>query len=1047
MTSSRTREVLLGTAGFPSRLAAASGMKKKEDKRSERFLNFTETCFSICSERQHHFFLNFIEDWEILLAASAASIDVSVIAHSPDQGGWEQWLLEDTSRAETPMKENNDDTLPMGVVIDYTSQMEVFISESQILPPVPVLLLLSTDGVLCPFHMVNLNPAVKPLITVAEPLSLEGERQIKSVGAAGFPPASVSIPSGPPAVQAAPPHSFSFGPSAISSVSPAPLAPAQPTATPPTTFNTTAPPTTIFQPAGPSVSISQPAAPPAFGFSSPNAAAKTTGPSSFQFTAASANSIKFASPATVTFQPSQAAAPPPTTSQPAAPPSFSFSVTNTAAGKSAPISMSPAFGLAGSGKFTPPSAMPFQPFGAVTQTSSVAAEASSTPAFTPLPSAVKVNLKDKFSASETPPSGATPSSIPASFSFAPSSKPSAAGPTQTQSLPFQTPSRSFAAEVTKGTAIASHSSAQKTTKVSTPAAKISTPQTQGNLESIGQPKAAKDSDLILNGIREEISHFQKEMNDLKERTDRASFLVGSQEELKRLRTESDCLDSFLQEIKETTESLRGEISIMKTNNLEGFASIDDAKQQIKLKQDPTYRQLLYKKPLDPKSEAQMQEIRRLHQYVESAVQDVSDVLDVEWDRYVEERRKQKGPIVPERESLFSTLANNQQIINQQRPRLNQLMENLQRLRLYNQTSQWDMPHEDSSIKSFEEELENMRNALSQTTMDTKIEQHPKLPPKLSPVKQNQLRNFLTKRKLPPIRCLAPANLNRSSFLAPDCLEDLDDASSSSSLLEAAELENRNPPAQVVKRQEAPPIEKTSIKTAKHAPVGRTASVQPNLAASSVPFGKPDPGLRPATSTPVTAAQPIRVIPQGADSTMLATKTVKHFAPNVTAAQKAAMAAIRRQTVSQPIATSLTESTLQTVPQVVNVKELKNNGPGPSIPMVIGPTVPHSAAQAIHQVLATVSSVPARQGPLAGPLKNQPAPGLSSSLPVQAIQGTSISKVTALGQKSESTVTLPPTSSAAAAPIDKPISSSGFAFTNVTSSSVTTAEPGSTTTGS
>lgn len=42
------------------------------------------------------------------------------------------------------------------------------------------------------------------------------------------------------------------------------------------------------------------------------------------------------------------------------------------------------------------------------------------------------------------------------------------------------------------------------------------------------------------------------------------------------------------------------------------------------------------------------------------------------------------------------------------------------------------------------------------------------------------------------------------------------------------------------------------------------------------------------------AQAIRVIPQGADSTMLATKTVKHGAPTVTASQAAAAAALRRQ---------------------------------------------------------------------------------------------------------------------------------------------------------
>ncbi|XP_053551762.1 nuclear pore complex protein Nup214 isoform X2 [Bombina bombina] len=879
----------LSTYAFTVVYAAADGsletppqlvvvlLPKKDERRAERFLNFTDTCFGSV-ERQHHYFLNFIEDWEILLGASATSIEVSVIAKAEDQVNWELWLLEDSGRAELPVTDNSDDTLPMGVVVDYTSQMEVFISEEKILPPAPVLLILSTDGVLCPFQIINVNPRVKPVTVSLEQLSLEGGRQMQPLAALSVPPAA----------------------------SPAAAAPAV----------------------------------ASLAFSLPTSVPASNSPSAFSF-GTSAASAKIAAPPAYSFQPMQGSA------------TFGAVAAKPDIAASAPQIASPSI-------FT------------------AAAAASS----------VKVNLKDKFSALETAP--ALSSSVTMPTTFIPNSTKtlgevaSRAPAPSFPSLGSITAHKPITPEVTQ--------SAQKSARVNPPAAKQATPQANTYLQN--QTKPLKDSDPVLTAIQEEITHFQKEMNELKNSTANSDFFLGKEEEKRQLRTETENLNAFVLDIKETTESLHGDVGTLKTSILESFASVQGAREENERKQDSRYRHLLYKKPLDPKSEAQMQEIRRLHQYVKFAVQDVNDVLDLEWDRYLQERKKQKGLVVPERETLFNTLANNLEIINQQKRRLNQLVDSLQKLRLYNQTSQWNTPIEESSSKNFEVELESLRNALSKTTIEAQSKPLPKVPPKLSSVKQSQLRNFLTKRKTPPVRSLAPACLSRSSFLAPSYYEDLDDVSYTSSLSEAADTDDRRVAPQEIERQETPPPEPSTVRVPRHAPVARTVSIQPNFVSPS--FGKPQLGPGPISSTPAPSAQSIRVIPQGADSTMLATKTVKHGAPTVAATQAAGAAALRRQMASQ-VPAPLTESTLQTVPQVVNVKELKGNGPGPTIPTVLGPSVPHSAAQVIHQVLATVGSTQAKQGFPTGAVKMAPVPTSAHGTAAASGLGAVSSKPAAIGQ--------------------------------------------------
>ena len=95
----------------------------------------------------------------MVVAASSNAIEVSMVAKQLTEadGAWQRWNLEDSSRAEMPMTSDYNETFPVGVGVDLTSQAPIPIGDNQTHPASPILLLLSSDGVVSAFHMIYMR--------------------------------------------------------------------------------------------------------------------------------------------------------------------------------------------------------------------------------------------------------------------------------------------------------------------------------------------------------------------------------------------------------------------------------------------------------------------------------------------------------------------------------------------------------------------------------------------------------------------------------------------------------------------------------------------------------------------------------------------------------------------------------------------------------------------------------------------------------------------------------------------------------------------------
>lgn len=158
-----------------------------------------------------------LPSWNILLASSTKSMEIALLeqfsAENADTPEWRQIMLSDSNRAELPMNLDNrqdindtgEETQPIGMAIDLTSQTPLPLLDNETLPPMPILFVLSTHGRLCPFHLLNLKKDAVMLNQPPQPISDKNERPgLSGIKVAPTVPLAASTPLPPTSRMAIP---------------------------------------------------------------------------------------------------------------------------------------------------------------------------------------------------------------------------------------------------------------------------------------------------------------------------------------------------------------------------------------------------------------------------------------------------------------------------------------------------------------------------------------------------------------------------------------------------------------------------------------------------------------------------------------------------------------------------------------------------------------------------------------------------------------------------------------------------------------------------
>ncbi|XP_033114890.1 nuclear pore complex protein Nup214-like isoform X1 [Anneissia japonica] len=991
------------------------------------FKNYEDICMGD-GDRQGQYYLKCIDKWGILLAMQSNGPEMGLMGKQPNNPNqWEIWSVNDDARLTLPLNADSDDTFPLGMALDTTSELAGG-------KPTPIVIVLSTEGKLCPFYMIY--EAECQVITSPPEALPAGERQpIDSGGGDAVVPImpGLSAPQ-PTSVTVVTGRGNAAGQASVR---------LQGGASSSSAFSFTKPSssiTPVVSSGSAAVSLGS------FSFSTPAATSSTTGfsfatktttgtgsgfsfaPSqapnntSFSFTSATTPTIPFGqSPATTTTSSSGISivstsssgisfVPKSTEStlsfgqvSTSSSQGFSFSSSNTFSSSTPQTSQSKtAFTPSGNQvqKVSTPGVTNQAPVAAVqlpTASQSAFSLGSSTTFSFSTPK-VPTELPKPQTQAQSVSAFSQPATKPSGFSLTSTTSSGSTGinlPTQQASQGMkatgsQLPKFGASGEVVtapgasilvtqplSGTApsntqlFGSQPKPSPTVDIIRPSAAVPSTKTQDRVQPtasiVTDPQVIKPSAGLAGDIKnndsavtapptktapepdklqtafsarfyEEMELFNRELKAHRQRSMASNYEIGTENEKKKLRESINKLTEFRQESVEVTKSINEDIHHLKSDTLNAFSLIEEAKVREQRKNDPRYVYFLKARSLDPATMKKLREIRSKQHNLDVVLKDVNACLDAAWEEQNFSRGQKKRVMKPPTlDAIYQTLSNHHNIINNLKEQLKVVKQQLLEAQCYD-ISAWPSPKTPSSRGIQDVEMSTVTKSMSKARVSDAMMYTP-----ISAKKRSQLKDLLSQRSTTPIRSAKKSNLTQMYKFSnnyPD-YQDNENVSVRPQNL-AKELEV----ADNVRARQPQPFAAAKVEV----------EPKPDVHAASGTLGPVEEAVKPKTKSPPQPTSPAIKTTSGKVTVEWGASTKGKLTPS----QAAGVAAVNRlnsQQMAAAVLVSQTTPAQKDLPPVVNIGKLdsmKESMPPPVTFAPVGSSVNAGTAKVLNDVIAEMA---------------------------------------------------------------------------------------------